>query len=74
MYNAEYKCRMCGETFTDFSVEDETTATAITTMIALNGHYKFRYHTFTEKAIHTCHDGSIGYADFVGFRKGNNNA
>lgn len=68
-YKAMYKCRMCGETFVDTTVENDLQATAITTMIALNGHHKFNYHTFTEKTIHNCPDGSIGYADFLGFKR-----
>lgn len=61
MYISIYKCRMCGETFTETNLDE----------IEL----KYVFHKMSDVCFgfkntrHVCKDGSIGYADFVGFKK-----
>lgn len=56
-YYGYYKCRMCGKEFTDFC--------SPTVEIALDEVHDNR-HRLT--SFHWHDDGTIGYADFIGFK------
>lgn len=72
MYQAIYKCRLCGEEFADeHYTEDENVAAAVTVALSVNGnlqHVRFS-HTFHKHRAHYCGGGSCGFADFQGFKK-----
>ena len=69
-YRAIYKCRMCGEEYSD-AVTGEMVAMALTVALTVkdsteNVRYNGKLH---RHEIHECKDGSFGYSDFIGFRK-----
>lgn len=67
-YKAMYKCRLCGETFEDGATNSEGVATMTAIEISMNGVSRGRGNPLGEKETHCCPDGSIGYADFLGFK------
>lgn len=69
-YRAIYKCRMCGEEYSD-AVSGEMVAMALTVALTVNDstehvrcNGKLRRH-----GIHYCKDDSFGFSDFIGMRK-----
>jgi hypothetical protein len=81
MYQAVYKCRLCGETFVNkgsmikdesddnFDEENDTTVTdAIWDVISGADDYDSCC-DYSLIGTHCCQDGSIGIADFQGFKK-----
>ncbi len=61
MYQAIYKCRLCGE---EFSLEQDINA--------LDEKYEnYLWINFSKIPLtkHSCQDGSLGLADFQGFKK-----
>lgn len=67
-YYAIFKCRLCGETFTDSG----TGSKALALRAAINAALQLP----TEPqgpglhGVHSCANGDIGVADFAGFRNG----
>ena len=69
-YWGTYKCRLCGEKFYRKSTGDEDVA--IKNMLIVTVGYempKYMGTPVTETTMHSCKDGSLGLADFMGFRK-----
>lgn len=69
-FKATYKCRLCGQEYTDGETE-ENIASIATCEIAVrgctqHGNGTFGVHRYNS---HHCEDGSCGMADFMGFRK-----
>ena len=71
-YQAIYKCRLCGE---EFEKEKVYYKRAIAAVLCLGtfGNESF-YDSTTDIYVyrvidHNCKDGSMGLADFLGFRK-----
>lgn len=72
MYQAVYKCRLCGEKFSDeHYVEDEIAAMAITFGLSAKESSKIESFpcSFGRHIIHYCQDGSFGLSDFQGFKR-----
>jgi len=71
-YRAIYKCRLCGEEFEKEKV-DYKRAIAAVLCLGMFGNESFDDST-TDISVcrvidHNCKDGSMGLADFLGFRK-----
>ena len=71
-YRAIYKCRLCGEEFEKEKV-DYKRAVAAVLYLGMFGNELFDDPT-TDISVcrmidHNCKDGSMGFADFLGFRK-----
>lgn len=69
-YRAIYKCRLCGEEFE--SAVTTNADIAIKHMLIMTVEYKAPEYIgtpITETSMHSCKDGSMGLADFLGFRK-----
>ena len=69
-YRAIYKCRMCGEEFV--SAVTGNAYIAIKHMVSVTSGYnptEYIGAPITEKTMHSCKGGSMGMADFLGFRK-----
>lgn len=65
-YNAYYKCRLCGETFSYISTgRSIARKTAIEMTINGNKTSEASVNSLNE---HFCKDGSIGMADFLGWK------
>lgn len=69
-YRAIYKCRLCGEEF----VSGATTSIDVVIKNMLNVTIRYEIKQWigtpvTEISMHSCKDGSMGLADFLGFRK-----
>lgn len=71
-YRAIYKCRMCGEEYSGIQV-NSTIAFAATVAFGCGAAESFdllSMNTVIYKTNnHECKDGSLGLADFIGFRK-----
>lgn len=70
MYQAVYKCRLCGEEFKDCTTGEEI-AQAANIALAVVGntnHVKCARNIY-KNTTHYCQDGSFGFADFQGFKK-----
>ena len=72
MYQAVYKCRLCGE----LGCGKKLKATKIEDFTITNTLGQMEQTTFTRKrgrvdlhVLHHCKDGSLGLADFQGFKK-----
>lgn len=66
---AVYKCQLCGENFNDCKTGYDI-ASILTIGITSNEYYTMKGQpTFHRTTIHNCEDGSIGFADFQGFKK-----
>ena len=71
MYNATYKCRLCGTVFHKGIPDNESRAMVITTMIAAGVHITDTLAP-TPQTVHVCggrYADSIGLADFLGWEK-----
>lgn len=69
-YRAIYKCRLCGEEFA--SAVTGNSDIAIKHMVGVTVGYnptEYIGAPITEKTMHSCKGGSMGMADFWGFRK-----
>ena len=69
-YRAIYKCRLCGEEFV--SAITGNADIAIKNMVRVTTGIKpleFIGNPIEETSMHSCKDGSMGMADFLGFRK-----
>lgn len=69
-YRAIYKCRLCGEEFESAVTTRENIA--MKHMVIVTTGYKSTENIgtpVTETSMHSCKDGSMGLADFLGFRK-----
>lgn len=68
MYQAVYKCRMCGETF---KKGNESLGRAVGIACRLTNEDNFTQGDVygSRYAIHNCKDDSCGFADFQGFKK-----
>ena len=69
-YRAIYKCRLCGEEFV--SAVTGNADIAIKHMVSVTVGYNPTEYIgvpITEKTMHSCKGGSMGMADFLGFRK-----
>lgn len=58
LYSSMCKCRLCGETYT----AGQTKSTVPEAVTLAFGAYK-------GPSLHYCKDGSIGIADFLGFKR-----
>lgn len=69
-YQAIYKCRLCGESFAD-GATIEGIAMAVNVALTINEtFYNSDTHSSGHRYMpHSCKDGSVGFADFQGFRK-----
>ena len=74
-YRAIYKCRLCGEEFetTPFCENDNSPFYVMASFVTGNDSFEMGYKK-PSKIIykaekHDCKDGSMGLADFLGFRK-----
>lgn len=72
MYQAVYKCRLCGEDFFDKKIK----ASRIEDFIITNTLAQMQQATLIGKPnytdlhrLHNCKDGSFGFSDFKGFKK-----
>lgn len=72
MYQAVYKCRLCGEDFFDKKIKsskiEDFTITNILTMMEQTVLIGKPNHADLHR-FHNCKDGSCGFADFQGFKK-----
>ena len=69
-YWAIYKCRLCGGEFYSKLTGNEDVA--IKNMLIVTVGYVtpgYMSTPVTETTMHSCKDGSLGLADFMGFRK-----
>ena len=69
-YRAIYKCRLCGEEFG--SAKTGSADIAIKHMVSVTSWSKPTEYIgapITETTMHSCKGGSMGLADFLGFRK-----
>ena len=71
-YRAIYKCRMCGEEFV--SAVTRSADNAIKHMVSVTNGYGYNPTEYigasiTETTMHSCKNGSMGLADFLGFSK-----
>ncbi len=69
-YQAIYKCRLCGEEFktTIFTSVDIAIKRMINITTGCTNNHNI-INPVTETYKHSCMDGSMGIADFLGFRK-----
>lgn len=70
MYQAIYKCRLCGEEFKDCET-GEAIAQAIVVALTVKGNTENVrcQRNLYKNTIHFCQDGAFGLADFQGFKK-----
>lgn len=69
-YRAIYKCRLCGEEFV--SAITGSADIAIKNMVIMIAECDLKQkilNPVTKLSMHGCKDGSMGLADFLGFRK-----
>ena len=69
-YQAIYKCRLCGKEFV--SAATGSADIAIKHMVRVTTGIKpleFIGNPIEETSMHSCKDGSMGLADFLGFHK-----
>ena len=72
-YRAIYKCRLCGEEFVSAATGNEDIA--IKNMVVITAECDLGQrilNPITKLSMHSCKDGSMGLADFLGFRKAEN--
>lgn len=71
LFDATYKCRLCGETFVDSSTGDENLVTdAIFELWTKDSYFPKGCGIGVHRCVaHHCPDGSWGMADFQGFKK-----
>ena len=69
-YRAIYKCRLCGEEFV--SAITGSAYIVIKNMVIMTAECDVKQkilNPVTKLSMHSCKDGSMGLADFLGFRK-----
>lgn len=66
---AIYKCRLYGEKFKDCETGYGIACLLISGITSHEYYTTKGYPTFHRTAVHNCKDGSIGFADFQGFKK-----
>lgn len=69
-YRAIYKCRLCGEEFV--SAITGSADIVIKNMVIMTAECDVKQkilNPVTKLSMHSCKDGSMGLADFLGFRK-----
>lgn len=69
-YRAIYKCRLCGEEFV--SAVTRNTDISIKNIVLMTAECDVKQkilNPVTKLSMHSCKDGSMGLADFWGFRK-----
>lgn len=64
-YREIYKCRLCGEIFEDVGKVNEKMAFQNITRSVIKNMDNY----ITNNLVHSCTDGSFGFADFLGYRK-----
>lgn len=71
LFDATYKCRLCGKTFVDSSTGNENLVTdAIFELWTKDKYFPKGCGIGVHRcAVHHCPDGSWGMADFQGFKK-----
>lgn len=72
MYQAAYKCRLCGELFFDEDIKSENVGNFKITNILSQTKQNLIPNNPNEADLHTlhkCRDDSFGFADFQGFKK-----
>ena len=69
VYKAIYHCRMCGAHFAHTTVDHDTALMEATEMVFDESTKEFGSGKLWRHQTHICCDGSIGFADFLGFRK-----
>ncbi len=72
MYQAIYKCRLCGKEFSDGETGErnaETATIALSVFDSIDLTTGFPWHNIHMRTICHCKDGSFGLADFQGFKK-----
>ena len=74
-YRTIYKCRLCGEEFEGmiFEENDNSPFYAMVNFLSGNDSVEMGYreppNIIYKAEQHNCDDGSYGFADFVGFKK-----
>lgn len=71
-YQAIYKCRLCGEEFTDSLISQEEIEKCLLVFEKGKTIYRSRsgrIDIYLRKGHYSCKNGSYGLADFQGFRK-----
>jgi hypothetical protein len=63
-YKATFKCRHCRQSFYVAKTLDKRAARNVIIEIVSEKKNPFK---ISDKMFHTCDDGSLGYADFIGF-------
>lgn len=66
MYQAVYKCRLCGKVFQYDKTYKRNSA--LRKIWSFNDNIPYISNNM-QYTVHDCQDGSIGLADFIGFRK-----
>lgn len=70
MYQTIYKCRLCGEEFKGDCLEEIIALTATFALVMKGNTYDIKVkNNIYKNKIHSCKDGSIGFSDFQGFKK-----
>lgn len=67
--HAIYKCRLCLQQFSILAPTDTETACHHVMELAVSGKPDNVYSFPFLLALHMCDDGSVGLADFIGWRK-----
>lgn len=70
-YYTIYRCRMCGEEFASRVIANSEAA--IEQMVHITAKCEIKKWAgipITETSMHSCADGALGMADFIGFKKG----
>lgn len=70
-YRAIYKCRMCGEEYSD-AATGEMVAMALTVALTVKDsteNVRYNGNHLCRHGFHACKDGSFGFSDFIGMRK-----
>lgn len=66
---AVYKCRLCGKRYFDGET-NRSTAIAFIAGLTTNEYFEIDEQLGISRTdIHNCEDGSLGFADFQGFKK-----
>lgn len=66
---AIYKCRLCGERYTEFHAGRKTAFDFTYAFTESNVYLTESQVKVRAASVHKCKDGSIGFADFQGFKE-----
>ena len=69
MYQAIYKCRLCGEIFSKGVTGEDIAKVATESLSIADSTIAIAGCALYIRTIHYCQDGSFGLADFLGFMK-----